>query len=261
MKGLLAIAVLCALAVPAWAASDRRNAPAGSFEGAPPEFTRFTEAELMRGFLALAFGADLRVGARPKGVRRFTRPAEVFVMAGGSVARGDQIQRIVEEYNAKVPALRLKMTSDRDAADVEVHLIDKKDFSSALENAFGRRTARAFVAKTNPQCMTSVKSQVDGEIVRAVSFVIVDQGDDVFFDCAYHELLHAFGLSNHDQRNPWTMLNQNRLVGYLSVYDRALLTMLYHPRVRPGMTAVQVRAVLPQVIRALNLTAPADRAE
>ena len=96
--------------------------------------------------------------------------------------------------------------------------------------------------------MTSVKSTADGDIVHSVSFIIVDKGDDVFLDCAYHELLHAFGLSNHDQRNPWTTLNQNRMVGYLSVYDRALLTLLYDPRIRPGMTAAQARAVLPGVI-------------
>ena len=105
--------------------------------------------------------------------------------------------------------------------------------------------------------MTSVKSSADGGIVRSVSFIIVDKGDDVFLDCAYHELLHAFGLSNHDQRNPWTTLNQKRMVGYLSVYDRALLTLLYDPRIRPGMTAEQARAGLPRLIQDLGLAAPA----
>ena len=83
-----------------------------------------------------------------------------------------------------------------------------------------RRIAKTFIARTDPQCMTSVKSSADGDIVHSVSFVIVDKGDDVFLDCAYHELLHAFGLSNHDQRNPWTTLNQNRMVGYLGLRPR-----------------------------------------
>ena len=126
-----------------------------------------------------------------------------------------------------------------------MRLIDEKNFKSALQAAFGAKITKTFVARTDPQCMTSVKSSTDGDIVRAVSFIIVDKGDDVFLDCAYHELLHAFGLSNHDQRNPWTTLNQKRMVGYLSVYDRALLTLLYDPRVTPGMTAAQARAVLP----------------
>jgi hypothetical protein len=82
--------------------------------------------------------------------------------------------------------------------------------------------------------MTSVKSSADGAILRAVSFIIVDKGGDVFLDCAYHELLHAFGLSNHDQRNPWTTLNQRRMVGYLTVYDRGLLTLLYDRKSSPA---------------------------
>src|SRR5690606_20054664 len=110
-----------------------------------------------------------------------------------------------------------------------------------------------FVARTDPQCMTSVKSDAVGRIMQAVSFIIVDQGDDVFLDCAYHELLHAFGLSNHDQRNPWTTLNQSRMGGYLTAYDRALLTMLYDPRIRPGMTKRQVGGVLGVVIKDLGL--------
>ena len=81
--------------------------------------------------------------------------------------------------------------------------------------------------------MTSVNRAADGDIVRSVSFVIVDKGDEVFLDCAYHELLHAFGLSNHDQRNPWTTLNQRRMVGYLTVYDRALLTLALRPAHQP----------------------------
>jgi hypothetical protein len=89
-----------------------------------------------------------------------------------------------------------------------------------------------------------------------VSFIIVDKGDDVFFDCAYHELLHAFGLSNHDQHNPWTTLNQNRMVGYLTVYDRSLLTLLDDKRIKPGMTSRQVRALLRKLIAERGLVAP-----
>ena len=102
--------------------------------------------------------------------------------------------------------------------------------------------------------MTSVKSSTEGDILRSVSFIIVDKGNDVFLDCAYHELLHAFGLSNHDQRNRWTTLNQKRMVGYLTVYDRDLLTLLYDPRMKPGLSPAQARSELPQVIAELGIS-------
>ena len=240
-----------------FAASGRQPPPPGAYAGAPDQFTRFTDQELTRGFLALAFGSDLRIGARPKGIRRFNRQIRVHIVPGGSVARAAAVERIVAEYAAKVPTLRLGMDDNPKTANVLIRLIDEKDFESALEIAFGRKTARAFVAKTNPQCMTSVKSRTNGEIIHATSFIIVDQGENVFLDCAYHELLHAFGLSNHDARNPWTTLNQERMVGYLTAYDRALLTILYDRRIRPGMTRVQVQRVLPRVIEALGLATDA----
>lgn len=248
---------LSLIAEPALAASNREPAPEGSFEGAPPQYTRFSAAELTRGFMALAFGSDLRIGAKPRGIRRFDHPIRARVYPGGSVDRTGSMRAIIEEYARAVPALNLSLAQGAQSADVEVRLIDEKDFRSALEDAFGPKITRDFVARTDPQCMTSVKSAAEGDIIRSVTFIIVDKGDEVFFDCAYHELLHAFGLSNHDQRNAWTTLNQKRMVGYLTVYDRALLTLLYDRRVTPGMTPAQARAVLPEVIKDLSLAAPA----
>jgi len=249
MKRLIAsLAVLLAAATVSLAASDREPPPPGSFAGAPPQFTKFTAAELERGFMALAFGSDLRIGARPRGIRRFDHPIRAVVMGGGSVDRAARMREVVAEYARTVPSLNLSLASSGDA-DIEVRLIDEKDFNGALVAAFGAKIAKDFIARTDPQCMTSVKSNAAGDIVRSVSFIIVDKGDDVFLDCAYHELLHAFGLSNHDQRNVWTTLNQNRMVGYLTAYDRNLLDILYDRRVRPGMSPAAARRVLPRVIR------------
>ena len=249
MKRLLAgLAVFLAAATASLAASNREPPPPGSFAGAPPQFTTFTAAELERGFMALAFGSDLRIGARPRGIRRFDHPIRAVVMGGGSVDRSARMRDVIAEYASTVPSLRLS-PANAGEADIEVRLIDEKDFNGALVAAFGPKIAKDFIARTDPQCMTSVKSNAAGDIVRSVSFIIVDKGDDVFLDCAYHELLHALGLSNHDQRNVWTTLNQNRMVGYLTVYDRDLLTILYDRRVRPGMSPAAARRVLPGVIR------------
>ncbi len=254
MKRLFAaFVVLISLSTAALAASGREPAPAGALSGAPAQYTRFSTPELMRGFLALAVGSDLRIGAAPRGIRRFERPIRAAVVAGGSVDRTAAMQRVIVEYAEKVPGLHLRVVEAKASADIEVRLIDEKNFTASLRLAFGTEITRAFITRTDPQCMTSVKSDRDGAIVHAVSFVIVDKGAAVFRDCAYHELLHAFGLSNHDQRNPWTTLNQHRMVGYLSVYDRSLLTILYDMHIRPGMTAAQARAVLPGVIAELGL--------
>jgi len=248
--------VLISIVTAALGASGRQPAPQGSFEGAPPQYTHFSAAELERGFLALAFGSDLRIGARPLGIRRFDQPIRARIIGGGSIDRTIEMARVLEEYARKVPGLGLSIAPPSAPAEVELRLIDEKDFQSALEDAFGTKIAKAFVSRTDPQCMTSVRSTADGKIVHSVSFIIVDKGDDVFLDCAYHELLHAFGLSNHDQHNPWTTLNQRRMVGYLTAYDRSLLTLLYDHQIKPGMTMRQARAALPRIIAELGLATP-----
>jgi hypothetical protein len=236
-----AAAIALAAAGDTRAASARRPAPAGAPGNAPAEYTKFTAQELRRGFLALAFGSDLRLGSKLKRIHRFDKPIAVHVIAGGSIDRRDAYERILSEFARAFPDLRLSLTGDSYAADLVVRLIDEKDFAHAIRAAFGAQTARDFVARTDAQCMTAVKSEAEGGIIRADSFIIVDQGDRVFFNCAYHEMLHALGLPNHDQSNPFTTLNQNRMVGYLSVYDRALVRMLYDPRIRSGMTRHEAR--------------------
>ena len=259
-RSFAAAVILIALSTASYAASGRQPAPASALAGAPAEYTSFSVAELQRGFFALAFGSDLRIGARPRGIRRFDHPIRVSVIAAGSVDRSAAMARVIDDYARQMPSLQLSLATGSAPAEVELRLIDERNFKSALQAAFGVQVTAAFIARTDPQCMTSVKSSADGAIVRSVSFIIVDKGEAVFLDCAYHELLHAFGLSNHDQRNPWTTLNQKRMVGYLTVYDRALLTILYAPRVTPGLTAERARAVLPGVIRdlgpSLGLAAP-----
>lgn len=241
------------LATTAHAASDRQSPPPGAFEGAPAQYTKFTARELSRGFLALAFGSDLRLGVRPKGIRRFDRAITGFVSSDAGVDRKAAMEKIIGEYGAAVPQLKITLAPNEDDADLVVHLIDEAKFRRALVDAFGAATANAFVRRTDPQCMTSVKSRGDGVILRSVSFVIADKGDRVFLDCAYHEMLHALGLSNHDQVNPWTTLNQRRMVGYLTVYDCALLRLLYDPRLSPGMSRREVQRQLPKLINDLKL--------
>jgi hypothetical protein len=49
------------------------------------------------------------------------------------------------------------------------------------------------------------------------------------------------------------------MVGYLTVYDRALLSLLYDPQISPGMTVRQARSVLPEIIGELGLAGAPKR--
>ena len=72
--------------------------------------------------------------------------------------------------------------------------------------------------------------------------------DFIFYDCAYEELLQSLGPINDTDKVPWTMFNDDVQMGFFDVYDQYILNILYHPRVRAGMTAAQVRALLPEIM-------------
>jgi len=60
--------------------------------------------------------------------------------------------------------------------------------------------------------------------------------------------LQALGPINDDDSIPWTMFNDNVHVGFFDVYDQYILNLLYHPRIRPGMTRAEVTTILPEIL-------------
>jgi hypothetical protein len=44
------------------------------------------------------------------------------------------------------------------------------------------------------------------------------------------------------------MFNDDVQLGFFGLYDQYILNILYHPRIRAGMTAAEVRAILPEIM-------------
>jgi DUF2927 family protein len=235
------------------AASNLRPAPIGAPRNAPREYTRFDEAELTMGFMRLAFGSDMqRLGDDEDRIHKFDHRVRFHISNTGRVDRTKTYQSVLDDLLLHVDRIDAAVVDTSTAPDVIVRLVDSKDFVPTLMAALGGSTASSFINQTNPRCTTRSRTDKNGLILRADVFIVVDQGNDTFLDCAYHETLHAFGLMNHADEIPWTTLNQNRLVGYLSVYDRAMLRLLYDPRLRAGMRRSEVELVLPAIIRELD---------
>ena len=76
----------------------------------------------------------------------------------------------------------------------------------------------------------------------------VDNGDFIFLDCAYEELLQSLGPINDTESVPWTMFNDNVSMGFFGIYDQYVLNLLYDPRIKAGMTVAEVKDVLPAVL-------------
>jgi hypothetical protein len=220
-----------------------------------PEITRlraaerksFTDEEIFEGFFKTAFGAELRLVASEDRIRKYHVPVRVYVDNRAKPDRRAQVASVVADIRSRVANLDIAVTADRGAANVEVRLIRERDFARTLRAAYGRERARQIEKSLEPQCLSGFRKDAEFRIEHSDVFLVVDAGDFIFYDCVYEELLQSLGPIN-DTDVPWTMFNDDVQMGFFGVYDQYILNILYHPRVRAGMTAVEVRAILPEIM-------------
>jgi hypothetical protein len=208
----------------------------------------FTDAQIIDGFFKVAFGAELAVAGRADRIRKYDGPVRVFVESRAKPDRRRQVAEAVGDIGARVDHLDIAMTDDRAAANVAVTLVRNRDLAKTIRAFYGRDRARRIERSLEPQCLSGFGKDERYRIVHSDVILVVDAGEFIFYDCVYEELLQALGPINDDASVPWTMFNDDVQKGFFDVYDQYLLNILYDPRILPGMTREEVRAVLPQVL-------------
>jgi hypothetical protein len=209
--------------------------------------TRFTDTEIFSGFFKTAFGAEMQLAGRTDRIRKFSGPVRVAVENRAEPDRVAQVAAIVADIRAHVAHLDIGMVTDPAAANVTVRLVRNRDIARTIRGYFGDQAGR-IQHKLDPQCLSGYRKDDSYRIVHANVILPVDAGDFIFYDCAYEEILQSLGPIRDDPTVPWTMFNDDVHKGFFDIYDQYLLNILYDPRVRPGMTAKEVRALLPQII-------------
>jgi hypothetical protein len=208
----------------------------------------FTDAEIFDGFFRTAFGAEMRISGRVDGIRKYVVPVRVFVENRARPDRREQVAAVVADIKSRVEHLDVAMAADRASANIVVRLLNERDFEPTLRAAYGRDRARKIQKSLDPQCLSGFRKDAELRIVHSDVFLVADRGDFIFYDCVYEELLQSMGPINDTDKVPWTMFNDDVQMGFFDVYDQYILNILYHPRVRPGMTRAQVEALLPEIM-------------
>jgi len=208
----------------------------------------FTDAEIYKGFFATAFGAEMRIAGRVDGIRKYLMPVRVFVEKRAKPDRSAQVASVVADIQSRIANIDMTMTQDRKAANLVVRLLNERDFTPTLRKAFGNSRAGKIQKSLEPQCLSGFRKDAELRIVHSDVFLVADRGDFIFYDCIYEELLQSLGPINDTDKVPWTMFNDDVSMGFFDVYDQYILNILYHPKVQPGMTREQVRALLPEIM-------------
>jgi hypothetical protein len=207
----------------------------------------FTDAEIAEGFFKTAFGAEYHLAGRVDRIRKYDMPVRVFA-DGNRADRKAQLAKVIADIGARIQHLDIAVAETADAANINVKLVRDRDLDRTIADAYGKERAREIKTSLDPQCLSGFRKNENYEIQHSDVILTVDNGDFVFLDCAYEELLQSLGPINDTSSVPWTMFNDQVSMGFFDVYDQYILNLLYDPRIRAGMTVGEVRAVLPEVL-------------
>jgi DUF2927 family protein len=207
----------------------------------------FTDGEIMDGFFKTAFGAEFQLAGRVDRIRKYDAPVRVFVDSNRP-DRKAQLAKVVADIGKRVQHLDIAMADRGDAANVTVKMVRDRNLYRTISASYGADRAREIRASLDPQCLSGFRKNEQYEIEHSDVILTVDNGDFIFLDCAYEELLQALGPINDTSSVPWTMFNDDVQMGFFDVYDQYILNILYHPSIKAGMTAQEVKAVIPQVL-------------
>jgi hypothetical protein len=208
----------------------------------------FTDSEIVDGFLKTAFGAEYHLAGRVDRIRKYDAPVRVFADGLRRNKRKAQLAKVVADIASRVRHLDIAMADSSDGANVVVKLVRDRDLNRTIGAFYGTERAREIRSNLDPQCLSGFRKNDNYEIEHSDVILTVDNGDFVFFDCAYEELLQSLGPINDTSSVPWTMFNDSVQMGFFDVYDQYIMNILYDPRIRAGMTVQEVKAVLPQVL-------------
>jgi DUF2927 family protein len=207
----------------------------------------FTDSEITEGFFKTAFGAEYHLAGRVDRIRKYDAPVRVFA-DGNRADRKAQLAKVVADIARRVQHLDIAMAETSDGANLRVKLVRDRDLFATISTFYGSERAREIRGSLDPQCLSGFRKNEKFEIEHSDVILTVDNGDFVFLDCAYEELLQSLGPINDTSSVPWTMFNDNVSMGFFDVYDQYILNVLYDPRIKAGMTVAEVKAVLPEVL-------------
>ncbi|ACI94230.1 conserved hypothetical protein [Afipia carboxidovorans OM5] len=213
------------------------------------ERTTFTDAEIIDGFMKTAFGAEYQLAGRVDRIRKFQKPVRVFINGAARPDRNRQIEHITSDIARHIRHLDLALTPQREGANLIVNLVPERDFDREIRKLYGTSNARKIRKSLDPQCLSGFRKNDDYEIEHSEVILTVDNSEFVFLDCAYEEILQSLGPINDTTSVPWTMFNDDVSMGFFDTYDRYLMNILYDPRIKAGMSADEVRPLLPAILK------------
>lgn len=236
-------------------------------DGGGPD-TPYTDTDVLRNFERIAFHDEYardrglaRSDGRPGGLRKWTEPVRMSVEFGASVPpeQRDIDQRVVAGYAARLARITGHPISSGAGADANFNVL----FMGEDDRAQAIARIRQLVPNINQSsidlfealprsihCLVVAFSANNNDHTyrRAIALIRTEHPPLLRKSCVHEELAQGLGLANDSPRARPSIFNDDDEFALLTTHDEELLSMLYSPRLTPGMSYDEARPILVQLI-------------
>ncbi len=216
------------------------------------------DQQIFRDFVTIALGRE-HEPERGGRIIKWTKPVKIGITGPRREAFDPQL-RLHTQHLRTITGHEMQV-SNAGEVDILVILVPKLDVAAIMQHAavYRRMFANeaAFTAymkriesgEFRQICLTTLRSNVaSGVINGAVSFIPLDRGDKVVYQCLIEEVSQALGLPNDsDDVNP-SIFNDSSPYIELTDMDILFLRILYDPRLKPGMDYSALAQVFPAAL-------------
>ena len=203
------------------------------------------DSALIDGFARTIFGSEFPTfGGQAHRVKKFTRPVRFYIDDRSRARRGGEVAHFVNSLPRQIRGLQASVVSDPRQANFRVFVIDRVDYRRIVTKEVYGGLSSGFAPG---KCLVRVTSGRAG-IERSDAVIVADEGNFLFKRCLVEEILQGLGPINDDAGLPESVFNDTSRHSSFTQFDRMLLNMLYHPRIRHGMRKDAADAVLPTIL-------------
>jgi hypothetical protein len=221
------------------------SAPLAQTKAAPYTFS--TE-ELISGFMKTVFGLEYRSWSwQPYLVKKYVGPVRFYVH---NLARRDRkpvAYRFIGSLGRSVRGLATTIVARPEDANFHIYIVDRAQYGDVVRE----RIYNDPRADVPGRCLVRVVSDSNG-ISQSAAVIVSDEGDFLFRRCLVEEVLQGLGPMNDDPSLSHSVFNDRSRHSRFTSFDKYILNMLYHRRIRPGMRPSQVEPLLPSIVREIR---------
>ncbi|ORE94489.1 hypothetical protein ATO13_10456 [Stappia sp. 22II-S9-Z10] len=198
-------------------------------------------------FFKTVFGLEYGGHTDAFRVKRFVDEVRFYVDDRSGLGREIEARTFLNRLPRRISGLKAVVTERRSRANFRVILVRQDNFGDVVSTEL-----KADALAMNAQCLVGVTT-VNGKIQHSTAVIVADD-DFLFQRCLVEEVLQGLGPMNDDDSLTESVFNDQSRHATFTKFDQALMNILYHPAIKPGMTGVEAHQTLPFVFADLGLT-------